>query len=846
MAVSTNYADTFLGMLDAIKNSTSADQWDKIAQYGINAADNPSQILQNAGYDVTVNGKGEIISYTYKGTGSLAGDSVSNIINSNTQTGTASAANTVTFNSIGDVTSEATETGGSVVKGASTLTKFTDGVKGVLNTPVAGKIVPAVLATMTGIKLGKAIDSAIYNIGTAMGADLPSELDPDTWNSITSDMSSEGWEGVNKWAFNTIFGLDPDKGTATAYVDENAFAYMAQYLNTLGAYNTSNQYDVNYNSQNLTFIPFPTPVSTGSDLTVTVTSYGKQTFLCTNKKLNTGEYILVNNLDSSTGYYSFYIYHNGSVYASGLSTYGALTSITNGVYKHWFHAKWAGYDYGNASILWPNITIPDDYLTSSQITNILTNGTLTETSQSNIDGISQIADTSTPELGDITTVDGMLEKLKELYPELWNNRVENTVLQPDGSTKTYTYVPLPIPTGGTGTAVNSTGNTAQTITDPSVSPSTETATDTQIATLIKWLTQTLTPTGGVIPDPTYLPTGMIDPKTGVNPETGKPTTGGTDNPTDTGGGDTPVVVLPSGSASSLYAIYNPTLAQVNSLGSWLWSSDFIDQILKLFSDPMQAIIGLHKIYCTPTTGAEQNIKVGFLDSGVSSKVVTAQYTTIDCGSVNLFEYFGNVFDYDPYTQLRLYLPFIGIVDLDTADAMRGVISVVYHVDVLSGACLAEVKIQRDAAGGTLYQYAGNAAVTMPISSGSYIGVVANVVGVASSAVGGFASGGVAGGIAGGITGALTRRGGTQVQHSGNFSGNAGAMGIKKPYLIIERPQTALAENYADYIGLPSNETVVLSTCSGYIKVKEVHLENIPATGEELTEIDRLLKQGVII
>ena len=85
-----------------------------------------------------------------------------------------------------------------------------------------------------------------------------------------------------------------------------------------------------------------------------------------------------------------------------------------------------------------------------------------------------------------------------------------------------------------------------------------------------------------------------------------------------------------------------------------------------------------------------------------------------------------------------------------------------------------------------------------------------------------------------------------VSRSGSFSGNAGAMGIKKPYLIISRPQTELAKNFSNYIGYPSNFTTTIGSCNGFVKVLECHLENINATKSELEEIDSILKEGVII
>ena len=177
--------------------------------------------------------------------------------------------------------------------------------------------------------------------------------------------------------------------------------------------------------------------------------------------------------------------------------------------------------------------------------------------------------------------------------------------------------------------------------------------------------------------------------------------------------------------------------------------------------------------------------------------------------------------------------------------MRSSIHIVYHVDVLSGACLAEVKVTRDSAGGTLYQYAGNASVTLPISSGSYMGIVSAVAGVAGGIAGTIASGGSALPLIASSAGAVLNAR-TRVEHSGGFSGNAGAMGGKIPYLIISRPQTEMANGFENYIGYPSNFTATIGSCNGFVKVLEFHLENTNATRSELEEIDSILKEGVII
>lgn len=805
-----------------------------------------AEILLQSGYTVEQNVNGEI---TYIGVNEFTPATTStdiadpsSVLNSNSQSGT--YRNGYTVNSA--FGTQGTGKAEDAVK-ATKAVKYTAGVAGGLGHKIlgtTGKVLAAVAAYNTGLNLGKKIDKALYEADPDFWDEKGMQnMDPDTWGEIANNIDSP----LGKFGFSMLADVYPDektgKPTMTMYSQDLQQAYFAKWLDLMGF--NDKPMESSTNSDDITI--GTTIINAGSvGRTAYTTDDSGNVILGTNRD---GGNIVLHTTPNSTIYItdlgdsqillatetasgSFNITSAG--WGVGRGTWS--TNDINGQKYHYIGIDGERFFPGGTDAFFQQFAHTSSRASLENIGYVMCFGNYPKIDAhrgvSDQDGATQFDNSG---LTQDSSVEDYLEAMKKQYPDLYNNRIEITIAQPDGTTKTITYWPTAFANDYNGDNQNQPITNTDTVPSPQVQPQidSETATDTQIATLIKLLTETD-------------PENMVDPKEYVEPDgkTKIPTT--TDNPPDTGGGDTPTVILPEGHASSLYAIYNPTLSQVNSLGAWLWSSDFIDQILKLFSDPMQAIIGLHKIYCTPATGAEQNIKVGYLDSGVPSKIVTDQYTTVDCGSINLFEYFGNVFDYDPYTQLRLYLPFIGIVDIDTADAMRGVIHVVYHVDVLSGSCLAEVRIQRDAAGGTLYQYAGNAAVTMPISSGSYIGVIANVVGVASSAIGGFASGGVAGGIAGGVTGALTRRGGTQIQHSGNFSGNAGAMGIKKPYLIIERPQTALAKNYQNYIGNPSNETVVLSSCTGYIKVKEVHLENVPATQAELDIIEQELKAGVII
>lgn len=315
------------------------------------------------------------------------------------------------------------------------------------------------------------------------------------------------------------------------------------------------------------------------------------------------------------------------------------------------------------------------------------------------------------------------------------------------------------------------------------------------------------------------------------------------NPDSTDTGDTPLV-LPSTSIFGIAGVYNPTLEQIKSFTGWLWSENPITQLQQMFSNPMNAIIGLHLIYVTPSTSAEKSIGVGYLDSGVLSKVVSEQYVTIDCGSVTIPSYYNNVNDWNPYTKISCYLPFIGIVKLNTDDLMSSngnlsQLNITYKVDVLTGACLAMLKVKRGSSDAILYQYNGSCSVQLPLTSGNYGGIIASLIttgvgvvtGVTPLAIGGAMS--------------LTHPK-SEIQRSGQLGANVGAMGIKKPYLIIERPYSKYASSYAKHIGYPSNNTLKLSACHGFTRVKSTDVNNINTTEEERKMILDLLTSGVYI
>lgn len=301
-------------------------------------------------------------------------------------------------------------------------------------------------------------------------------------------------------------------------------------------------------------------------------------------------------------------------------------------------------------------------------------------------------------------------------------------------------------------------------------------------------------------------------------------------------GSTPAIIAPSsGLSNALFTVYNPTQAQVNALGAYLWTQNIIELIAQFFQNPLDAIISLHLVYCTPSTGSPKNIKLGYLDSGVSADVVTSQYVEIACGDVNIPELYKNALDYNN-VDIQIFLPFIGFRALNCKECMGATLRVIYKVDVYTGICLASIYVIRPGSSQLLYTFEGNCAIDIPLTSADRSRLVSGLITAGVSAVTGNPAG-----VVGGLASVHA-----SIERSGSFSGNAGAMGVKKPYVVIKRAISAQATNYAKQYGYPLNKSAKLGSFSGYTRVESVHVDISGATDTEKRMIESMLKNGIII
>lgn len=315
--------------------------------------------------------------------------------------------------------------------------------------------------------------------------------------------------------------------------------------------------------------------------------------------------------------------------------------------------------------------------------------------------------------------------------------------------------------------------------------------------------------------------------------------------------------LPSVSVtdSGLVTLFAPTESQLKSLANYLWSDAFsLDSFKKMLNNPMDCILGLTIVPVNVPRGSAREITVGNIVTTVSCDICKTQYVKVDCGTFTFDRHkmTNSYLDYAPYSKCYLYLPFIGVQEINIDDFMQSTMHVVYHVDILTGAMFCYVM----RGSSVMYTYMGQCAENVPLSSSSYSNTIgsimsaaASIVGVASMAATGGATAPVAAGLLAGAT-TSTANAVTSlkpsVAHSGSIGGGAGIMGVNYPYLIFNTPHISIPSKQRHYTGYPSNQIVKLSALKGFNVIQAINLSVSGANDAEMNEIENILKGGVIL
>ena len=350
----------------------------------------------------------------------------------------------------------------------------------------------------------------------------------------------------------------------------------------------------------------------------------------------------------------------------------------------------------------------------------------------------------------------------------------------------------------------------------------------------------------------YNPANPYDDKQKDGDEGGN---GGFDHDSD----PTPIPDLPAVdiTANGGIKLYKCTNTDIAALISYLNSNSPGDAVLKMWQNPIQAVLACYYLPYPVTAAGSATITALGLSTGVAA-YTAKQWQQWNLGSVFVDYSCGNCFlDFEPYSTCQIYLPFIGIRRMNMDEVVGKTVGVTYQFDNTSGACVAYITV----GGSVKYSFSGSCAVGIPLTqenwgqfymaaatsaAGALAGGIGGAIGAAAQGagklgtLGAAAQGAVEGG--GGLSSLMAK---PTVSRSGSICGAASALGYPAPYLIIEYPDKAKVANPAPVTGLTCGRTLSLGSLSGYNVIEHVHLHGIAATGPELEEIERLLYEGVV-
>lgn len=265
-------------------------------------------------------------------------------------------------------------------------------------------------------------------------------------------------------------------------------------------------------------------------------------------------------------------------------------------------------------------------------------------------------------------------------------------------------------------------------------------------------------------------------------------------------------------------------------------------------DAGQFVIGLYQLpvnipsFCTTS---QEKIVLGKLETNaVGKKLLTVNR------KVHLGEYFisancgNNFLDYAPYTEIKLYVPFCGIVELPPNLFINSTVSVDMIIDIISGSCKGVVMCNN-----TFYtSINGSLMCSLPLSLEQCATKSLSVINSANSIISGIIFGNKNYSVLNTVTTlgeAMIENNNIAPSHiSGNMDSVVNFYDPQCCILFMTYPEVNMGD-IGKTNGKVCNYQDTLKNCHGYTVVNNPHLE-IKCTNTEKDEITKLLEQGVIL
>lgn len=326
--------------------------------------------------------------------------------------------------------------------------------------------------------------------------------------------------------------------------------------------------------------------------------------------------------------------------------------------------------------------------------------------------------------------------------------------------------------------------------------------------------------------------------------------------------------IPTPLNTGMIKAFAPSDEELEKFGMDLNSDSFASTIRNYFNNPMDVIISCHTCIAPAlSAGAECYLTYGNWTSQsaatpYSMHVLNQMYYRVAYGELNLSE-ITNDWRFYERQKLSIYLPWIGVRDIDPKLLNGKLLKLYYNINVLTGDILAELKAQNEKTShlDTYYVWSGNTLSQMPLKSTDYSAMLSGAISTTLSTV--TAMGGALAGnplsMFGSINALQRQPVHPDIKLQGTFTGGTCAFMTKTPMILRQYPYGLNKKPYLynRLKGLPGNiGTNILNSYNSlsgtFIKLEAIDLSDIytahntQASEAEKLELERLLKTGVYI
>lgn len=309
----------------------------------------------------------------------------------------------------------------------------------------------------------------------------------------------------------------------------------------------------------------------------------------------------------------------------------------------------------------------------------------------------------------------------------------------------------------------------------------------------------------------------------------------------------------NGASTGLVRGYVLTQAQTTSFSSWLWTTDVMNYISKLFtSNPLDSIITFSMLPYTPSTSETGTsiILGGMACTEVTDALlINEQFNTFEFTYDGLTEpVWGNALDFEKGVKIELFVPFVGIVPLDVNSVIYTKLKLKYIIDCFSGQGIVYLVSQKsdstwdgDRKKCLLGQWTFNCKSTLPLTRNDISSIIGGAIGGITS----LATGNI-GGVASAVMSARP-----SVQRSGDVATSTAYMGKRNPYIIYTMSKAVIPKGEYGKKGRPQYAVKRVGDCEGFIQCENPRMsfnggDGQSPTDEEIKEIYSLLEEGVVV